>query len=512
LLIRRAELVGFFGITAVVDFPESGTLMVTGPNGTGKSARCYDAPAWAAWKQTIRGTPPQAKFSTVPASVALTTDKVEIIRSTKHGLTWNHVGHEPVVYETPTKTAEALERVLGDMDVWQRTHVFRTRDTGLFTNARDGDRKRLLERLIGLDVFDNAYSIVQKKHSVRNEALEKLLMKKQQLETRIDETKRHALDLKSFASKELREPDDLRTKMSELAAQRSDKQKAYQDAHSEIVSTSALVSLTTRQQVQHTDGRCYACQQEIPPSVIEKQAVDLAEAKRLATEAEYHNRGRMQDAARALGELDIELRQLQEELSQASVHAMASTKMAALKARFTADRNELSDTQLDLDFLREDEEVAAHGLRFLGIRGPRSIILNAALRKLEERTNTYLTWLNTSTRIRINGLTEQANGKTANKINIEVEGWGGGHGYDACSGGQQRRLDLVVLLALASLSESQGTLFFDEAFDALDQEGAESASELLSRMSENRPVVIIAHNPTIIKTVRGSRLDLNVGA
>lgn len=508
MLIRRVKMDNFFGITDEVEFPEIGTLLVTGPNGSGKSARCYDASSWAGWKHTVRGTPPQAKHSSVPSVVSLTTDKVDITRSTKSGLTWNHIGFDPVVYETPTKTADALTRVIGDHSAWQRTHVFRTRDTDLFTGASDGDRKRLIEKLTGIDIFDEAYKIVSKKHSDRGNVLNNLLLRKKQLETRIDETRQHAIDLKAFASKSLRDPDEIRQQMTALAEKRGEHQCVYREAGDEITRANAYASMTARQQVQHTDGKCYACGQRIPPETLLKQAEDLAVATKAANDAEYNNRGRMQDAARALGECDIALRQLQDELANSSTNRMAADKMATLKERFNADKSELADLQIDIDFLQEDEDVTAHALRFLGIKGPRSRILSSALQKLEDRSNLYLSWINSKARISIQGFSEQANGKTNNKINIDIDGYGGGHGYEACSGGQQRRIDLVMLLALASLSETQGTLFFDEAFDALDQEGCASAVELLSRMSENRPVVIIAHNPMFIQSLRGPRLVL----
>ena len=144
MLIKSVRLEGFFGITDHVEFPTTGVMTVVARNGTGKTGRMLEAPAWAAWGKTLRRTPPTRLGGDPYACVALVTDKVEVVRATKKPkLVWNHVGLQPVDYETPTKADEALERVIGDQTTWRRTHIFSSSDAALFSAATDGDRKRL---------------------------------------------------------------------------------------------------------------------------------------------------------------------------------------------------------------------------------------------------------------------------------------------------------------------------------------------------------------------------------
>lgn len=509
MLIRSVRLNGFFGITDAVELPAAGTLMVTAKNGAGKTARLLEAPAWAGWGRTLRSTPPSPPGSSF-AEVTLATDKVEVVRSTRKSsrLTWNHLGRAPTVYETVTKADEALERVLGDQTTWRRTHVFSSSDAALFSAATDGERKRLLERLIGIDIFDEAQRLVAQSNAIRLATLNQLRSELTLVENRILETKKHALDLKELASGPEVDAESGREELFTLASSRAEHQRVYQDTMTEITRSRTTVDLTRKQQVQHKDGLCYACGQGIPPDVLNKQKEDLEKAIENARSVEERERVAMQEAAQAIGRIDARMAELQDLISRNSGRSMAAEKLAILKARYEKDKQRLDDIRFDLEVLGEDEHVLNHASRVLGLKGIRPRVLARALVSLEDLANLYLSWLNSPSKLRLLSSSEQANGKPSDKITIQIDGYGGGHGYSAASGGERRRVDLSLLLALASLSGSKGTLIFDEAFDALDQEGVESACELLTRIAETRPVVIITHNPALVQSLKGPHLSL----
>ena len=90
---------------------------------------------------------------------------------------------------------------------------------------------------------------------------------------------------------------------------------------------------------------------------------------------------------------------------------------------------------------------------------------------------------------------------------MEVEGAGGGHGYKASSGGERKRIDIAVMLALGDIArrlrgEKGSTLFFDEAFDALDEQGLAAVVGVLRELAQDRAVVVISHNPLLIDHLR----------
>lgn len=135
--------------------PEKGLVVVTGPNGSGKSS-LVEGVAFGGWGESLRGTPPWGES---PGELVVAGDVVRVERSCKSGkkkMSWSRNGEAPVKYESTTKAEEALEAVIGPFDVWRRTHVFSSHDAAHFTMASDGERKRLLECILGLHRFDEA--------------------------------------------------------------------------------------------------------------------------------------------------------------------------------------------------------------------------------------------------------------------------------------------------------------------------------------------------------------------
>ncbi len=514
MLIRSVTMDGFFGISDVVSFPLRGILKTTAPNGSGKTARLLEAPAWAGWGKTLRKTPPTPHGSSgVIASVSLCTDKVEVRRSTKKSerLSWRWAGEASPIYETNTKGDDELERVLGDQLTWRRTHIFDSSDADLFSNATDGDRKRLLEHLVGVTAFDSAYKVVSSANTKRMEAAAALSTEISLLDERLSEVKRHAVDLRELAGGSFRgDPSQLEEERSVLFKDRHARQGEYVAASDEMARVEARLELAKQQQLKHQDGRCFACHQEIPEVLLKAQERELGEVSRLATEARTACRLQIQQASESMREIDARLREISAVLDRAVPNQIVNEKLAALKERFETNRFKLISSKFDLDLLEEEAEAARYALDVLGLQGMRANILNGALASLGRHVNTYLGWLGTASTVEMSGAYEQVNGKVVNKIMIQVHGIGGGHGYDAGSSGERRRIDMAFLLGIAGLSESRGTLIFDEAFDGpLDVAGVEAVAELLARVAETRPVVVITHNHHLFKKLPGEVLDIS---
>jgi exonuclease SbcC len=140
--------------------------------------------------------------------------------------------------------------------------------------------------------------------------------------------------------------------------------------------------------------------------------------------------------------------------------------------------------------------------RVLGLRGVRSHVIAGALGGLEAVANAWLDRLMPGGAISLRSDSETARGGTVERIALDIHGLGHDHGYKGCSGGERRRVDVAMVLALAEVHAAaagtgQGTMWFDEVFDTLDPAGIAGVSEALSEIAEDRCVVVITHSDDV---------------
>jgi DNA repair exonuclease SbcCD ATPase subunit len=164
--------------------------------------------------------------------------------------------------------------------------------------------------------------------------------------------------------------------------------------------------------------------------------------------------------------------------------------------------------------------VAVAGAKVLSVGGVRSHLLIAALTGLESVANRWLEQIvGSGLSLRLAPYAEKADGGVKDAIAIEIEGAGNGYGYKATSGGERRRIDVALLLAMMEVAGTlyggdDGTLFFDEVFDALDEDGVEGVCSALESLSEERCVMVITHNKVLesrLKRVASARFNVDAG-
>lgn len=134
-------------------------------------------------------------------------------------------------------------------------------------------------------------------------------------------------------------------------------------------------------------------------------------------------------------------------------------------------------------------------------QGIKSLILDDITPFLNRRVNKYLTKL-TSGHIEVKFSTQTTlkSGESREKFSIEISNKDGGSEYAANSGGERRRVDLAINLALQDLVASRSTkqiniAIFDEVMDTLDDTGVENVMELLKELSKDKSTIfVISHN------------------
>ena len=134
-------------------------------------------------------------------------------------------------------------------------------------------------------------------------------------------------------------------------------------------------------------------------------------------------------------------------------------------------------------------------------QGIKSFILDDITPFLNRRVNKYLSKLSSGKiEVVFSTRTKLKSGEERERFSIDVVNADGGEQYIANSGGEKKRIDLAINMALQDLVASRSTkkiniAVFDEAFDALDESGVEGVIELLQELSkEKSTIMVVSHN------------------
>ncbi|AYP68618.1 putative DNA double-strand break repair Rad50 ATPase [Exiguobacterium phage vB_EalM-132] len=160
-------------------------------------------------------------------------------------------------------------------------------------------------------------------------------------------------------------------------------------------------------------------------------------------------------------------------------------------------RDELSsllDQQADLKFWVDA----------FGNQGIKSLLLDSVTPFLNTRANYYLAKLADSTiSVKFNTQAMLKNGEMRDKFSVEVLNESGDDSYKGNSGGEKRRVDVAVNMALQDLINSRthksiDLIVYDEVYEGLDAAGCEQVVELLKeKASQFGSVVVITHNDNL---------------
>lgn len=529
---------------ATLPLPERGVTVLSGLNGAGKS-RFIEAASYGVWGRTLRDSDPWREGE--PGSLRLETALGEISRritakGTK-GVLWQ--GEKA---DTPSRTQELITATCGDFDYWRRTHVFSSSDAAHFSGATDGERKRVMEMLLGLDVFDRAAKRCLDELGLANAAHSEISWKLARAQERYNVACAELLGLGDYADFQPRtapveppkpEPFDPE-RMAQLNEERRTLQRALEERVYPQFGQAIQQALVAVQRLEHQldlaeAGSCTRCGQNwhgAPPAEL-KDTVDKARTvyAKAVTDAQLVTTELNQRAAAAragLSRNDGEQRAAQaaleaaarrhathdawtrenaaweaEELARRASWEQGAAEHARRVATAEAAAAEARDEKLDLNDSHQTTNALCQELKLasqvLGLRGLRSQVLGRALEGVEHVANYWLQQLDPKA-----ALSLRADPETG-KINLALAGYGGGK-YKAASTGQRRRVDAPLLLALAEVaaagsSAGRGTLFLDELFDGLDDEGQALVARALGELGERQSVVVVTHSRTLAEQI-----------
>lgn len=546
--VRQIKTYNFMGhAQRCLDLPAKGIVLITGPNGSGKST-FIEAVAVAFWGSTLRGMTPWR--TNVPGSVEVLTDAFHVRRGVdkagKSNLVWNEAG-KPLARsgkdakgDTPAKAQAALERCITTQDVWAWSCVLSNLDTSTFSASTDATRRQLLESMMSLASTDEELALLRKelagwrtelatvegRRAVLVTRLAAERLRQQEAESYVDRSA--PVDLAELTDQGRRAAEALKTASAAVAAARASIERMGQGIAGLQAQAAAATASASAVEQRHrlcSRSECPTCGQpiaselarvageELARALKAKQtaAAQLAEerarvtAEQAAKRAELTELVRIEDTRR--GELEECRRKYmaaQGEESRrarvAEVKAQAATTIATLELEVAEVDKRLVDLRR---FIARDEYVET----LLSPKGVRARVLAGTLTSISEVANGWLSKIAGPT-FRL-GLRPYSDRGNKNSISLDIRGAGGGHGYKASSGGERKRIDLAMMLALGDISRQAhgaktSTLFFDEAFDSLDVDGRLRCVQVLKELAQDRCVVVVSHDDRLIKALESS--------
>ena len=521
--LKKVKLANFTShVNSTFNLPDTGLVVITGDNGAGKSS-LMEGVAWSLWGKTLRGTDPVPPGEVCATEVEL--DTLNASRAKKHGgrasFSWIPKDGESQEFENNTKAKKALEEVIGELAVWRRTCVFSSHDAAHFTMASDGERKRLLESILGIDKFDKALAKCRDDLRLKRSEIVTLESTLSVLQARIQQLLKHKNDISDaiHATRAIYgDPKYLQGRIAQLKKSCADYDSEIRELKAKSKSLDAVVSaaetkcvLLKRKKRLLENDTCPTCEREFDKTSKKQITLDIlndtsfsdrasaVNERKLMVEEEFALADERMEVVRAISKLESELqtvlrleperKRLKESLAEAEVDA----------------KNCVSDSakaKKELLAARVQEAKLASCVKVLGLRGIRAQVIAAALSGLEASANSWLSRIaGPGLALEVRPYSETSKG-VSDAISLEIHGAGGGNGYRASSGGESRRLDIALMLALAEVSsaaanQSPGTLFFDEVLDALDQDGIEAVVSMLSDLAKERAVVVITHSKAL---------------
>ena len=528
MIPAKLHLRGFCGHSdTLLTLPSRGIVLVRGENGHGKSA-ILEALSWCLWGKTLRGTSPWTEGVEPCSARVELADGSAVQRVRQKGRThleW-YRGDGTIVgpFETVTKAQAQLELEYGSHEEWVRAAVFTGRGASSFTGATDTERKRFLEGLLGLQRFEGAHGRAREALAgargariagqVAEDRAQGALVSAQARRDELDLNQPSPQDV-SLATEGLA----LAEQLSASLVKRLATCREALAACTELLHGLATERDEARRQREATASLLSAMTCEVCPACgMARTYGDLERSQAqglLARQTQKHD---------ALLASETEARVDRERLSQSMADLLAAITSATEKERAAAKQvqqltaatnlrtalveqaeQRLFDAETACDTARSMVTSATNAEReleavvsALSVRGVRAHLLGTLLSAIQEQVQRWLTHLGGGLRVRLE-VTE------GTELAIHVEGAGGGHGYRACSTGQQRRIDVALLLALGSVAEGiRGLtpLWCDELFDALDEDGVAGVASALDEEAQRRCVVVVTHHEGLAALLR----------
>jgi len=530
---------------------------VADSNGAGKSA-IWEALCWALYGRTIRGV---AADDVVRRDSLLEGDEdsprcfVEVTFSVDEtpfsvcrsrfpaGVSFKRGSHN-ITMPTMQATDAKIRDILGmTFQVFTNSVYFPQGLPYRFTQVGDSEKKAVLDDILQLEWLEEsrqnvrvAVSDVQaeaaklERDKVRLEERRSLLMKviadeesqlrkleveTQELAERVAEESKKAIDLQRL--EEMRER---RNKLEDEWRKASDTLQREDMKVRQTERELRSVGSDLEAKCKRVGGVCPTCGQKVTESgiagvirLLEEKKASLEELLKQSVEAtsslkreEQKLSSEVVEVRRIVGEFEAQLAE-QGALKATEASLEANRRVLRelrnrMRERTKEKRKlvkELKEAQVELESIGERLTHLNFWVEGFGNRGIKSMLLDSVVPMLNESAVRYSNLLTDGKiSVEFRSTSETKAGQIRDKLSVVVREQSASDSYVGCSGGEKRRADVVVLLALHDLisrrSHTQvNLLILDEVFEALDKAGVERLVTLLQEFAREKAVYVISH-------------------
>ena len=501
-----------------------GLVYLTGANGSGKSS-IFDAIQWCLYGKISRKLSADEvvnrrakKNCSVTLQIEVNKEQYRVYRYRKHSSYGDRLEllsskGADLSCETKPQTQERLIRLIGlSHEAFLNTVVMEQGARKYFAAFTDAEQKSVLEDVLGLKIFSTCQSLVRDKEK---ELAGRLI----ELEESVAVLKRDFHDAcLQLSTKQSKQRSSLRYAEERLEHVRSELQTInrsikeeerrrthYHDRYNRFEDLRHRTSTAIKEGKDLVScsksligRRCPTCERPITKNDY-KSVYDRYKSRFDGLKVT------LDTACERLKHVGIALEQAGQTLDRKSIQRDELIREeATIKTELRVDKS--VDDKSEVDRLRKSLRKRRESLiecqklvawyEFwsdgFGNRGLKSLLLRRVVPTLNSRTNYYLSFLS-EMRIKFS--------IDGDKLSMELKYPGGGNRYGGISGGERRRADLAVNLALQDVvvqqvQSSTNLLMLDEIVENLDERGVEGVVQLLNSLKKDT-IIAVSHRQSL---------------
>lgn len=467
-----------------------------GSNGAGKSA-LFEAVTWGIYGSTIRKSTEAALVNSQASkdcSVCVVLEKkgigtVSITRAKRPTSLNVEVNGVLVNRENATQTQEYLEELLEtDYKSFLASVVFGQHSTFTFLDSSPEDKRKIIKNCFNLDdIFSKRASVKQLKSSYQGELkvistlITNLIQEKLRLEGEVPDEKYKLMKLPSL---------EKILKAESKIVENEKHIREYQRAIKKERDRLRRINDSIKEGVYKDEKECHVCKSKYTKSQTKK---DITQLKKEAKELENQ-----------LKDKEILIKDLRD-INETSKPKISSSEWAKYNKKNKQIENaqgsihrltQVSNQLEEYESKRLELESLLEVMKFWEIAFSEKGLIRYIIRNILDyfnlRSNEYASIL-TNGQFSLEFNDELS--ETIRNNNVETK-------YISLSGGEKRKVNLAIMLALQDLSSKISRtdcnlLFFDEVCDNIDNPGILAVNNLLRMLESQNPekkVLVITHN------------------